>query len=271
MKSPNWLQGYGEGLEFPSLTKYRSDCPVCGKKNTFSVTDDGLNRMWHCFHADCNVSGRTGVTLSREHAKKALSRARSLKTTTPSSSRTSNTYEIPDTFVSLSRSLDAETYVKRVNAYDAYLAGRVDIRFDFKRNRAVFLVKRGNKVVDAIGRSLNGRTPKWYRYGNNKHPFVCGSGAIAILVEDCASACAVSKPTVGVALMGTNLLTEHIETLRKFQTIYVALDKDATDKAVDMVRVLNNHVSTKLMILKTDLKNMDKDERDDFIRSYINR
>ena len=71
--------------------------------------------------------------------------------------------------------------------------------------------------------------------------------------------------------MGTNLLTEHIETLRKFQTIYVALDKDATDKAVDMVRVLNNHVSTKLMILKTDLKNMDKDERDDFIRSYINR
>ena len=271
MKSPNWLQGYVEGLEFPSLTKYRSDCPVCGKKNTFSVTDDGLNRMWHCFHADCNVSGRTGVTLSREHAKKALSRARSLKTATPSSSRTSNTYEIPDTFVSLSRSLDAETYVKRVNAYDAYLAGRADIRYDFKRNRAVFLVKQGNKVLDATGRSLNGRTPKWYRYNDSKYPFTCGSAPSAILVEDCASACSVSNLAVGVALMGTNILPDHIKTLTKFQRVYVALDKDATDKAVDMVRVLNNHVPTKLMILNTDLKNMDRDERDDFIRSYINR
>ena len=272
MKSPNWLQGYVEGLEFPSLTKYRSDCPVCGKKNTFSVTDDGLNRMWYCFHADCNVSGRTGVTLSREHAKKALSRARSLKTATPSSSRTNNTYEIPDTFVSLSRSLDAETYVKRVNAYDAYLAGLVDIRYDFKRNRAVFLVKDENKVLDAVGRSLNGRSPKWYRYGASGSPFVSGKNSrVACVVEDCASACSISHIVTGVGILGTNLLPDHIKTLTKFQRVYVALDKDATDKAVDMVRVLNNHVPTKLIILNTDLKNMDRDERDDFIRSYINR
>ncbi len=271
MKSPNWLQGYVEGLEFPSLTKYRSDCPVCGKKNTFSVTDDGLNRMWHCFHADCNVSGRTGITLSREHAKKALSRARSLKTATPSSSRTNNTYEIPDTFVSVSRSLDAETYVKRVNAYDAYLAGRVDIRFDFKRNRAVFLVKHGNRVVDATGRSLNGRNPKWYRYGTSHYPFVCGHHSTAVVVEDCASACAISNIVTGVALMGTSLLPQHLATLSNYPNFFVALDKDATDKAVDMVRVLRSVAPTKMMILRTDLKNMDKDERDDFIRSYINR
>jgi len=268
MKSPNWLMGYVEGLEFPSLTKYRSDCPVCGKKNTFSVTDDGLNRLWYCFHADCNVSGRTGVTLSREHAKRALTHKQSSQVTPP---RTSSAYEIPYTFVSLSRSLDAETYVKQVNAYDAYLAGLADIRYDFKRNRAVFLVKQGNKVLDATGRSLNGRAPKWYRYNDSKYPFTCGSAPSAILVEDCASACSVSNLAVGVALMGTNILPDHIETLTKFQRVYVALDKDATDKAVDMVRVLNNHVPTRLMILNTDLKNMDRDERDDFIRSYINR
>ena len=268
MKSPNWLMGYVEGLEFPSLTKYRSDCPVCGKKNTFSVTDDGLNRLWYCFHADCNVSGRTGVTLSREHAKKALTHKQSPQATLP---RTSSAFEIPDTFVSLSRSLDAETYVKQVNAYDAYQAGRVDIRFDFKRNRAVFLVKQGNKVVDATGRSLNGRNPKWYRYGTSHHPFVCGHHTTAVVVEDCASACAISNLVTGVALMGTNLLPQHLNTLSNYPNFFVALDKDATDKAVDMVRVLNNHVPTKLMILKTDLKNMDRDERDDFIRSYINR
>ena len=268
MKSPSWLQGYVESLDFPSLTKYRSDCPVCAKKNTFSVTDDGLNRMWYCFHADCNVAGRTGVTLTREHAKRAVSRSRPVEAAAP---RTNNTYEMPDTFVSVSRSLDAELYVKRVNAYDAYLAGRVDIRYDFKRNRAVFLVKHGGKVVDATGRSLNGRNPKWYRYGTSSHPFVCGGGDTAVVVEDCASACAVSGLVAGVALMGTSLLQAHIDLLSGYKNLFVALDKDATDKAVDMIRTLRSVAPTKMIILKTDLKNMEKDERDDFIRSYIDR
>ena len=68
--------------------------------------------------------------------------------------RTSNTYELPNTFVSLSRNLDAELYVRSVHAYDAYLSGRADIRYDFKSNRVVYLVKHEGKVVDAVGRSL---------------------------------------------------------------------------------------------------------------------
>ena len=267
MKSPAWLSGYVESLDFPALTRYRSDCPVCGKKNTFSVTDDGMQRLWYCFHADCNVSGRTGITLTKEHAGRAFRGPQS----PPPAPRTGNTYEIPETFVSISRSLDAELYVKRVQAYDAYLSGRADIRYDFKRNRAVFLVKNGSKVVDAVGRSIDGRTPKWYRYASSKHPFICGSGAYGVLVEDCASACAASESTVGIALMGTNLLAEHIEVLKQYERVFVALDKDATDKAITMVRALHTHVSTKLMVLRTDLKNMQKDERNDFLRSYIDR
>tara|TARA_R100000329_G_scaffold137484_1_gene118594 strand:- start:228 stop:908 length:681 start_codon:yes stop_codon:yes gene_type:complete len=226
-----------------------------------------MQRLWYCFHADCNVSGRTGVTLTKEHASRAFRGSQA----PPPAARTNDTYEIPETFVSLSRSLDAELYVKRVQAYDAYLSGRADIRYDFKRNRVAFLVKNGNKVVDAVGRSIDGRTPKWYRYSSSKHPFVCGSGACAVIVEDCASACAVSQSTVGVALLGTNLLTEHIDKLKQYDRVFVALDKDATDKAITMVRALHTHVPTKLMVLRTDLKNMQKDERDDFLRSYIDR
>jgi hypothetical protein len=269
MKSPAWLCGYVESLDFPALTRYRSDCPVCGKKNTFSVTDDGMQRLWYCFHADCNVSGRTGITLTKEHAARTLRGSQALA---PAPSRTSNTYEVPDTFVSLSRSLDAELYVKRVHAYDAYLSGKADIRYDFKRNRAVFLVKDGNKVVDAAGRSIDGRAPKWYRYGSSKHPFVCGNGnACAIVVEDCSSACSASNICTAVALLGTNLLSEHVDVLKQYDRVFVALDKDATDKAITMVRALHTHVPTKLMVLRTDLKNMQKDERDDFLRSYIDR
>ena len=51
----------------------------------------------------------------------------------------------------------------------------------------------------------------------------------------------------------------------------MGLDKDATRKAVDIVRHLSNHVPTKLVVLKKDLKNMEKEERDELINDYISR
>ena len=185
--------------------------------------------------------------------------------------RTSNTYEIPNTFVSLSRNLDAELYVRSVHAYDAYLAGRADIRYDFRTGRVVYLVKHEGKVVDAVGRSINGKGAKWYRYGNSGYPFLSGTSSTVIVVEDCASACSISHLSTGVALLGTNLLDEHIHQLSYYQKICVALDKDATDKALDMVKILCRKVPTRLMVLDRDLKNMTNEERDDFIRSHIDR
>ena len=264
MKSPSWLIGYVESLDIQPMGRYRSDCPVCGKKNTFSVNDDGMQRLWFCFHADCNVSGRTGIKLSRDFAKLAI------KKPTTKVEQPDTKFMLPDTFVSLSRNLDAELYVKSVNAYDAYLSGRADIRYDFKRNRVAYLVKQGNSVVDAVGRSIDGRNPKWYRYGNSKRPFISGSGERgACLVEDAASACSVSHILAGVAVLGTNLLDEHIEVLKDYNQVFVALDKDATDKALGMVKILCRHVPTKLMVLSRDLKNLTKEERDEFLRSHI--
>ena len=268
MKSPAWLKTYVEGLDIVPNTKYRSDCPVCAKKNTFSVVDNGLQRMWFCFHADCNVSGRTGVTLSRTSASTVFERSAAVAPP----SRTNNTYEIPDTFVSVSRRVEAESYLRKVGAYDAYLSGAADIRYDVRMNRVVFLIREGKRVIDAAGRALDGRGPKWYRYGSSRSPFVSDAGTpIACVVEDCASACSVCSIVSGVALLGTNLLAEHIEVLKRYDRVFVALDKDATDKAITMVRTLHSHVPTRLMVLHTDLKNMEKDERNDFLRSHINR
>jgi DNA primase len=149
------------------------------------------------------------------------------------------------------------------------LSGRADIRYDFKRNRVAYIVKNGNTIVDAVGRSLDGIGAKWYRYGNSRYPFSCGTGTHVVLVEDCASACSVSQSYVGVALLGTNLLEEHIQVLSSYSKIFVALDKDATDKALNIVKILCRYVPTKLMILERDLKNLTKEERDEFLRSYI--
>ena len=266
MKSPQWLKNYVESLQIAQNGRYRSDCPVCQRKNTFSVNEEGLQRLWYCFHSDCHVSGKTDVSFTKDIMADNIFTT----PTKPKSTGNDIKFEIPHTFVSLSRNLDAECYVKRVDAYDSYLNGSVDIRYDIKKHRVVYLITDNDKVVDASGRALSDIKPKWYRYGNSRHPFTCGSSkSHGFLVEDCASACAVSSTVSGIALMGTNLLDEHIDVLRTYDKVYVALDKDATKKSIDIVRRLVNYVKVKLVVLKQDLKDMDRKERDEFIRSQI--
>ena len=263
--SPKWLKGYVESLSIPPHGRYRSDCPLCGKPNTFSVTDNGFERLWYCFHADCHTKGGTGISLTKDNSSQAFT-----KRQTKEESATVD-FVVPDTFVSLSRNINAENYVKQVHSYDAYLDGLADIRYDFQRDRVVYLVKDGDKVIDATGRTLGDNKPKWLRYGTSKQPFVCGLADIIFLVEDCPSACSVSNTVTGIALMGTSLLDSHIQVIQNYKKIFVALDRDATRKAVDIVRHLSNYVPTKLVVLKKDLKNMEREERDDFIDNHISR
>ena len=241
------------------------DCPACGKKNTFSVSDTGGERLWFCFHADCGVRRRTGFRIRKHTGIHPLLRNKSLET----NNNSSISFELPDTFVALSREPRAESYVKRANAYDAYLAGRVDIRYDFRMNRVVYLIKDGRQVVDAAGRSLDNIKPKWWRYGKSGNPFVCGASRVGVLLEDCASACSVSSFLSGVALLGTNLQDSHLPYLRKYDRLLVALDKDATKKALDLVRRLQAIRPTSLVVLNKDVKDMTDDERKRTFERYI--
>ena len=267
MPNFNWIKDYVGSLYVVPYGRYRGDCPICNRINTFSVTDTGFERLWNCFHADCNTGGSTGVQLTKENSKVAFK-----EQIEKEEKKETKEFVIPDTLVSLSRSVNAENYEKEVNSYDAYLSGLADIRYDFQQDRVVFLVKSisNGRIVDATGRSLGYRKPKWKRYGDNKEPFICGKSDNIIIVEDCPSACSVSGLTTGLALMGTSLLDEHIEIIKKFKKVYVALDKDATSKAISLIRKLRNYVPTKLIVLNKDLKDMNRGERDEFIKRYIN-
>ena len=115
-------------------------------------------------------------------------------------------------------------------------------------------IKKDGIIIDAIGRALKYGT-KWHRYGNTTEPFLAGTGDDLYLVEDAASACAVSEDYAGVALMGTSLPTEYISTLQnKFDNIIVALDRDATSKAFDIARELGYRSKTRVVMLEDDLK-----------------
>lgn len=264
---PNWIEDFVNDLPLQPNGRLRMDCPACGKKNTFSVGDDNGQRMWHCFHANCHTSGRTGLRIRKDTPYHPLLKKITLN---GRGGDVSGVFSLPDTFVSLSREPAAESYVRRVNAYDAYREGRADIRYDFRMNRVVYLIKDGNKVVDAAGRSLDPNIkPKWWRYGKSGYPFISGRSSIGVILEDCASACSLSGILSGVALLGTNLMDSHLPALRTFDRLIVALDKDATAKAISMVRRLQAIRPTSLVILDKDVKDMNDDERKRTFERYI--
>ena len=127
--------------------------------------------------------------------------------------------------------------------------------YDVKGDRLVFVVEHGGSVVGAVGRSLKGGM-KWLRYDSCHAPFIMKANSdTAIIVEDCVSACVVAKCHNGVALLGTNLLTEHIKYLKQFSKIWVALDRDATSKSLDIQRKIAIHIpDCYIKILDRDLK-----------------
>jgi len=140
-------------------------------------------------------------------------------------------------------------------------ASVLNLLYDVKEHRVVFPVNYNGKMVDATGRALRLRQkPKWKRYGSSSYAYICGAGAIAVVVEDCISAATVSSissKATGVALMGTSLLPDHLLQLQKYNKIIVALDPDAARKTFEFTRQLRGTVDTASVYalnLKDDLK-----------------
>ena len=135
-----------------------------------------------------------------------------------------------------------------------------NILYDVKNDRVAFIVRHNNKIVDAVGRRLGKYGSKWHRYNKSKYPFVIGDSGVSVVCEDCASACAVSDRYKGIALMGTHLTNESLRIISDSLVVIVALDKDATRKAIDIVMRIKSKVLTKLVTLDRDLKVLPKNE-----------
>lgn len=110
--------------------------------------------------------------------------------------------------------------------------------------------------MDATGRSLSHRLPKWKRYGKSSLPYTWGHGKTAVVVEDCVSAAVVGDDVyVGVAVLGTSLSDCHKRYLSQFSTAVVALDPDALPKTLQFAKELRGYVDTvRVLRLTDDLK-----------------
>ena len=232
----------------------RIDCPFCNHTNTLIIRRINSDLFWNCFHASCSAKGKHEGEMTMQQVIETVVNQKD------SENKKLANFTIPKSFVSVFSTDKCTDYLKKNHCMESYLKGKVNLMYDVKQHRAVFIIKKKERVVGAIGRGLNSEVyPKWFIYGDKTYPFICGSSDTAVLVEDCASACAVSEIYSGVALMGTSLPDSYIPVLKKkFKKVIVALDRDATTKAFDISNQLRYYMDTEVKILEDDLKYFDK-------------
>ena len=257
----NTIYSYINTINVNKGESMRLDCPICDGINSLSITNFGDVTKFNCFKASCNVKG----TYKNDISSESFSKANGNKTINHQNSR-GNSYS-PQAKKVLQRywrgndfPIELINYLTVNHCLHAYQNNSADIRYDYQKNRAVFVIKNHRKeVIDGAGRALyDGALPKWFRYGSTRLPYVCGNKKCkhAVVVEDCASATAISSLVTGVALLGTHL-TEEVEGVLcdKFDKVTVALDKDATIKSLSLINELKWNISNlDVIVLERDLK-----------------
>lgn len=229
----------------------RTNCPVCGGVKTFTATNNMGQLVWNCYKAGCRVSGGTRVHLTSDDIRKSLG--------TVAAETEAVTFQKPEWIV---RDVDAVSEFCDQWGIDPVALG---LLYDVREHRVVFPVVHNNIMVDATGRALGKKLPKWKRYGKNPLPYVYGHGKTGVVVEDCVSAaivgatgssgCSESEVYVGVAVLGTSLSEAHKQYLAHLKTVIIALDPDALPKTLQFAKELRGYVeNVKVLRLTDDLK-----------------
>tara|TARA_R110000796_G_scaffold98800_3_gene206568 strand:- start:3108 stop:3884 length:777 start_codon:yes stop_codon:yes gene_type:complete len=232
-------------MDIPVGHTERMNCPACKSYKTFTVTNNMGSLVWNCYKASCDASGGTRVNLSADDIRKGFKGAddyaeQVVKFVMPE-------YVVPHG--------NRPALVSWCNTWGLD-ADELGLMYDVKEHRVVFPVVHDGIVVDATGRSLGKRIPKWKRYGDRGLPYIHGYGTVAVVVEDCVSAAVVGCGSfVGVAVLGTSLAETHKRYLSQFSTAIIALDPDALPKVLGMAKELRGYVSSvKVLRLTDDLK-----------------
>ena len=234
-------------LSLASGDSKRMTCPSCGSRNTFTITNTMGSVVWNCYKLSCKISGAKHVPLTANDIRKSLG------------------FTVQETVAAIPFS-KPEWLVKDNAAIEPFTskwgldASSLGLLYDVKENRVVFPVVHENVMVDATGRSLGAKLPKWKRYGSSNKPYTrdtTASGICAVVVEDCVSAAIVGDidVCVGVSVLGTSLSEGHKQYLTQFDCAIIALDPDALPKTLQFAKELRGYVkSVKVLRLTDDLK-----------------
>ena len=247
------IQDFIDTLDLHVDATYRGDCPVCHGKNTFTVTRDLGNVLYNCYKNSCRIAGAHHKNMDAFTIKTLLTHGNTTIAPESYSEQDLCPFEAPPYLVPYEQA----EYPIDPTFLDRYDIDPTDVMYDVRQDRVVFPVKtESDMLVDAVGRSMTGRQPKWLRYASSPVPYVeGGNNSVCVIVEDAISAYVVGKVFMeeccAVALLGTQLTNFHKHYIqRHFGGAIVALDPDARDKSIKIAKELGG----KALNLKDDLK-----------------
>lgn len=228
----------------------RTNCPKCNGNNTFTVTNMAGEILWNCYKAGCNAKGRSKVSMSVGDIKAKMVSTRWDQLPSYSVDKNPSKEFVRPNYITNEKTPQLRQWA------EMWSIDVDDILYDVREHRVVFPIYHDGKLVDATGRAMGHRLPKWKRYHDSGLPYHKGNGKVAVLVEDCISAYVIgSDERVGVALLGTSLLELHKVYLSRFDKVIVALDPDALPKTLKIAGELRSVVSdVRVLRLSDDLK-----------------
>jgi len=253
-------------LDIAEGANIRSDCPRCGGRNTFTATKRDGKIIYNCYRLSCDAKGKINYGMTAEDMQSYF--VKPLIETGSASSRL-EPFVYPENVIVPVSNRYINRFCMRWQGMYAETLRNIELMYDVKDKRAVFPIYQDGVLVDAIGRALEGSTPKWLRYGKNAEyaKYCYGySNGVFVLVEDVISAITVAKvwPSVtGFALLGTNLTDTHKECLSdNAKYAIVALDPDAMRKTLIMRKEIEAwcDIPTRAIRLRDDVKYQDGDD-----------
>lgn len=240
------ISDYIKSLDMSDGDVIRTDCPKCGGKKTFTVTNDGGKVLYNCYKLGCDIKGAVSYAMTAEEIWRRL-RPEERK------QAEAKAFVYPEYFVRpCTEHVQVQKFLDRWDLHDE------GVWYDVKDKRVVFPIRKAGVVIDAVGRALDGRLPKWYRYTGSSDMYertFNTTDSIVVLVEDVISAITVAKVcpiATGLAIMGTSLSTAHTERIRDFDKVIIALDPDASAKTLEYKREVEAWTGIKTIAMKLD-------------------
>ena len=250
------VRGYVESLDLADGQRHRGKCPSCHRGNTFTATNEMGKLLWNCYANSCNLSGTTRINMTVEEIRKRMDS--NFKIDTDKAFAGLNVakptqFVLPESVVKGTKQDILDEYCNRYGI-DSH---ELSLHYDVKEDRIVFPMFLEGTMVDAIGRAVDSKViPKWKRYGSEADGFIRGNCTIAVIVEDCTSASVVQTlGLTGVAILGTTINQNHIQGLKNYKKVIVALDPDAAPKTIEYTRKLKaNGIDAFALKLLDDIK-----------------
>jgi len=224
------LTKHVEDLNIESGGTYRGTCPVCRGSNTFTVFNDSGRFIYNCYKLACRIKSAVNIGLTAKDIQMQM-RKRGKQDVVREEIPT---MEIPQYVVQPTPEMkDFHGFLNKwkVPAYG--------LMYDVKDSRCVFPIYKKGRIIDAIGRSLKGKMPKWYRYTGQAPAYFAGSGKTLLIVEDVLSAIIAAQEiqdVTSMAILGTSLNAKHMEYIGAYSRVLVALDPDALNKTIQYRR-----------------------------------